>query len=132
MSAGNNHGASGATRYRVEVTGLGRRRRWSAEEKAGIVAETFVPGASVLQVARRHGLNPTQLYAWRRRGRGQVRPEAPAGTTTFMPVVVDEGPPSSTGGAAIEVVIGQVTVRVGTGADGALLRQVLSAVRALG
>ncbi len=39
---------------RVEVlTGPGRRRRWSADEKARIVAETLVPGARVSEIARR-------------------------------------------------------------------------------
>jgi transposase-like protein len=38
---------------RVEVlTGPGRRRRWSADEKARIVAETLAPGARVSEVAR--------------------------------------------------------------------------------
>jgi transposase len=33
---------------RIELlTGPGRRRRWSAEEKARIIAETLVPGARV-------------------------------------------------------------------------------------
>jgi transposase len=37
---------------RVEIlTGPGRRRRWSAEEKARIVEETLVPGARVSEVA---------------------------------------------------------------------------------
>src|SRR6266700_5777692 len=39
---------------RVEIlTGPGRRRRWSADEKARIVAETLVPGARMSEVARR-------------------------------------------------------------------------------
>ena len=39
---------------RVEVlTGPVRRRRWSADEKARIVAETLTPGARVSEVARR-------------------------------------------------------------------------------
>src|SRR6476620_1211335 len=39
---------------RVEVlTGPGRRRRWSADEKARIVAETLLPGARVPEVAGR-------------------------------------------------------------------------------
>jgi hypothetical protein len=38
----------------VEVlTGPGRRRRWSADDKSRIVAETLVPGARVSEVARR-------------------------------------------------------------------------------
>ena len=41
---------------RVEViTSVQRRRRWSAEEKATIVQETYAPGMSVSLVARRHG-----------------------------------------------------------------------------
>ena len=41
---------------RIEViTGTGRRRRWSAETKAQIIAESFTGEASVSEVARRHG-----------------------------------------------------------------------------
>ena len=52
---------------RVEViTSVQRRRRWSAEEKATIVQETYAPGMSVSLVARRHGIAPNQLFTWRR------------------------------------------------------------------
>ena len=52
---------------RVEViTSVQRRRRWSAEEKARIVQETYAPGMSVSLVARRHGIAPNQLFSWRR------------------------------------------------------------------
>jgi len=52
---------------RVEViTSVQRRRRWSAEEKARIVQETFAPGMSVSLVARQHGVAPNQLFTWRR------------------------------------------------------------------
>jgi transposase-like protein len=38
---------------RVEVvTSVQRRRRWSAEEKARIVQETYAPGMSVSVIAR--------------------------------------------------------------------------------
>ena len=50
----------------VVFTGAGRRRDWSAEDKARIVAESFEPGARVSAVARRHFLSPQQLFAWRR------------------------------------------------------------------
>ena len=46
---------------RIEVfTGVGRRRDWSDEEKALIIAESDGSG-NVSAVARRHGLTPTQL-----------------------------------------------------------------------
>src|ERR1700745_1140121 len=52
---------------RVEViTSVQRRRRWSAEEKARIVQETYAPGRSFSLVARQHGIAPNQLFAWRR------------------------------------------------------------------
>jgi transposase len=34
-----------------------RRRTWSANQKQRIIAESFAPGASVAEVARRGGLN---------------------------------------------------------------------------
>ena len=42
---------------RIEViTGQRRRRRWTAHEKARIVAESFEEGANISEVARRHGV----------------------------------------------------------------------------
>jgi transposase len=58
---------------RVEVlTGPGRRRRWSADEKAQIVAETLVPGARVAEVARRWQICSQQVFGWRRAMRQDV------------------------------------------------------------
>lgn len=52
---------------KVEViTSIQRRRRWSAAEKVRMVEETYAPGASVSSVARQHGVNPNQLFSWRR------------------------------------------------------------------
>src|SRR5262249_38697749 len=52
---------------RVEViTSVKRRRRWSAEEKARMVQETYAPGMTVSLVARQHGIAPNQLFSWRR------------------------------------------------------------------
>src|SRR6516162_65146 len=51
---------------RVElITGQRRRRRWTAEEKAGIVAESFEEGANISEVARRHGVVRGLLTVWR-------------------------------------------------------------------
>jgi transposase len=52
---------------RIElITGGGRRGRWSSADKARIVMESLKPGANVSEVARRNGLSPQQLFAWRR------------------------------------------------------------------
>ena len=50
----------------VMITSVQRRRRWSAEEKAWVVQETYAPGMSVSLVARQHGIAPNQLFSWRR------------------------------------------------------------------
>ena len=51
---------------RVEViTGPERRRRWSAEQKRAIVAESLAPGAVVTEIAWRAEICPGQIYRWR-------------------------------------------------------------------
>jgi transposase len=121
---------------RLEVfTGAGRRRRWTSEEKAGIVSETFETGASVSAVARRHGLTPQQLFAWRRAWRDRLESAAGASSAAFAPVVVDAARPCAAAPIApthplIEIVIGAATVRIAPGIDVATLQTVLRAVRA--
>src|SRR5262245_61537728 len=59
------HGVSNVRRIEV-ITGTGRRRRWSSDDKARIVEESLRPGVNVSAVARHDGLSPQQLFAWRR------------------------------------------------------------------
>jgi transposase len=49
-----------------EVLGSERRRRWSASEKLSMVRETYEPGMTVSLVARKHGVNPNQVFHWRK------------------------------------------------------------------
>ena len=118
---------------RLEVfTGAGRRRAWTVEQKARIVAESHAGGETVSAVARRHGLTPQQLFGWRREaGRGAL-----GNGVAFAPVVVTSPAHAQLRAEAltapvIEVVIGAVTVRVPCGADLAALQAVLCAVRAV-
>jgi transposase len=70
---------------RVEVlTGPGRRRRWSADEKARVVAETLVVGANVSEVARRWQVCPQQVFGWRREMRAD-QAKAAAGAMVSSP-----------------------------------------------
>src|SRR5271170_5685650 len=51
---------------RVEVImSVQQRRRWSADEKARIVKETYALGMSVSLIARQHGVAPNQVFKWR-------------------------------------------------------------------
>ena len=45
------------------------RRSYSDDEKRRIVAEACLPGASVAEIARRHGVNANLLFTWRRAAR---------------------------------------------------------------
>ena len=48
------------------------RRRWTEAERARIVAESERPGATIIEVARRHGIDESTLRGWRRRALGSV------------------------------------------------------------
>jgi transposase len=51
----------------AEVLGrVERRRRFSVEQKLAVLTDATAPGASMSEVARRHGLLPAQVYKWRR------------------------------------------------------------------
>ena len=61
---------------RVElITGRRRRRDWSDEEKARILAESTAPGVNVSEVARRNGVSRGLLTVWRRKARLSSRDE---------------------------------------------------------
>ncbi|RJF86435.1 IS66 family insertion sequence hypothetical protein [Oleomonas cavernae] len=135
---------------RIEVfTGQGRRRAWSADEKAAIVAESLSGVESVCSVARRHGLTPQQLFTWRRDLRKPaLAREAPA-ERLFVPAIVEPPAPpaeeaqgrpvrrqprlrraSAKHAGAIEIAIDGVTVTVGAGAEIETLTVVLRALKA--
>jgi transposase len=125
---------------RIEIfTGSGRRRSWTSDEKALIVSESYGAGETVCSVARRHGLTPQQLFAWRR----LAREAAPTQPTTFVPALVaDPVPePPAVGSSAhrtrrrsksndIELEIGGVAVRVGSNAAPRAIAAVIQALKA--
>ena len=114
---------------RVEVlTGAERRRRWSAAEKAAIVAESFAPGAVSSAIALRHGLHRNQLYAWRRELRSAVVADA-VPVPQFVPVIAQER--VAAGGSAIEIEIGDIVLRASPGVDFGFLSEVIQVIRVL-
>jgi len=44
------------------ITSVQRRRRWSAEEKNGMVEEAEQPGMSISAVARKYYVHPNLLF----------------------------------------------------------------------
>jgi transposase len=125
---------SSAPRGRVEIrSGVGRRRRWSEEEKGRIVAESYAPGAVVSEVARRHEISPQHLFAWRKAAR-DGRLALPADEAAmFVPVMMTAPKPvlPKPSAPSITIEMAGVVVRAECGVDVGWLAAVLGAVRAL-
>ena len=101
------------------------RRRWSEADKRRIVLETFAPGATCLQVARRHLLSNGMLFTWRKRLRAELGfPDLVPPAQSFLPVAVIDEPSavcSSATPTAIDIALGAgVQVRI-CGAPSAVL-----------
>ena len=78
---------------RLEVVEMGRRRRWSEEEKFKIVLESLRGPRLVSVTARRHGISRSQLLQWRRSLRTEQRGAAEQQTGFVAAVVVPESKP---------------------------------------
>lgn len=129
---------------RFEVfTGSGRRRDWSDEQKAQIVAESYEAGIKVCTVARRHGLTPQQLFTWRRLARKPLEAAPDVDVPMFAPAVLDvattpaakgQEPPRAArrkfGSGAIELELGGAVVRIASGTDATTIAAVIQALKA--
>jgi len=128
---------------RVGLLVPGRRRRyWSDEEKRRIVAETLVSGASVSEIALKHGVNANLVFTWRR----DPRFDGVLDEERFLPVMVEAGDQAAPVPAAplseapvassvsgrmdIELVCGTL-LRVDRSVDGRALARVLRALRSV-
>jgi transposase len=122
------------------INGAGGRRQWSVDDKARIVAETLEPNAIVSEVARRYGLRPQQVFAWRRearKGAASAQQESPV----FVPAVVTSPTPETApkrprkrrparDAGVIELEIDGIAMRVGRGADTKTVAAVIRALKA--
>jgi len=124
MSDGGVQGANGGER---------RRRTWSADQKQRIIAESFAPGASVAEVARRYGLNSNMLFTWRRRERTV---NDVGKTVNIVPVRVVEATPTATATATAPasmgrmeiVLVGGERILVGADVDATALARIIKAL----
>ncbi|UPJ94878.1 transposase [Bradyrhizobium sp. 172] len=132
---------------RVEViTGERRRRRWTGEDKARIVAESFEEGANISEVARRNRVSRGLLTVWRRL--------VAAAVAGFVPIQIGAGSGGGTAGESerispaqttpleiaapparpcgvIEIEVSGARIRVEPGVELATLSTVLSALRGI-
>ena len=105
----------------VEIFQGQARRRWSDEDKRRLAAETLAVGGTVHSVARRYGINTSQLFTWRKQLRAEAdRPPPPAMVPGFAAVTiapaalpappteaVSPGAPASSGSIEIELPRGE-------------------------
>jgi transposase len=130
-----NDGSSVDGPRRIEVlTGPERRRHWSDEAKARIVAESVLPGAMVSQVARRHDVLPSQIYAWRKAAHAGSL-VLTGGPAFAMVEVARPMPPETKPEQAgvvpmIEIEAGAIAVRISGRADTALVERIIRALKA--
>jgi transposase len=139
--SGSSAGASLEPVRRFEVfTGEGRRRKWGLADKMALVVE-MAAADNISELARRHGLRPSQLFTWRRELRYAAEATAPP---PFVPAVVESVPVAealspaaqrrrtrrSRGtAAAIELEIDGVSVKITRGADAQVIAAVIEALK---
>lgn len=120
------------------------RRSWSKEQKKAIIGEIDVGGATLSEVARRHGIHSSLLFRWRKSlgsvmgaaplDAGALSPTTSTSATRFMPVMLPAPPPSvptttPTKPCSIDIVLdGGRTVRVGADVDTAALMRIIDAL----
>jgi transposase len=127
--------SKGAQRFEI-FTGKGKRREWPPELKASIVAECYTGGERVGAVARRHGLDPSQVYAWRKdlskqlEDRGLAPPLAEPVTRSEPAVARRTRRRRRATAAAVELEIDGVAVKIARGADAGVIAAVIEALKA--
>jgi transposase len=105
---------------RLEGAPIARRRRWSDEFKAAMVARSLEPGANVSALAREIGILPSQLFGWRSEAADKVDVKRVSRSATGTGMA---------DGTAIEVFVDGMLIRVGADIGEDHLRRVLRAVR---
>ena len=95
----------------MEAQDSRKRRRYSRELKARILAECEAPGASVAKVALGHGINANIVHGWRKLAR---EADVVAVSGQFVPVAVAPAVQQSAHERAIEVELrrGAITVKL--------------------
>ena len=126
------NGIVGVRRLEV-ITGVGGRRSWSRDDKARIVAESFAAHANVSAVARRYGLRPQQVYAWRRLARDGALALLAEEEGGFVPEIATAVQTPGTAlprATIVEIEVAGTVIRAAPGVDWRHLRDVLRAVKA--
>lgn len=136
------------------IMGVVPHREWTVEKKLSIIVESCQDGVVISDVARRHGLQPQQLFIWRsefrKRNAGKLPCDLPSATgrsaeaPAFVPVVLSNDSPleaspgeapqeatADTAFALIEIELGGATIRLHGAIEDKALASVLRAIKAV-
>ena len=117
------------------VSRIERRRKWSASEKAALLAEIDAEGGRVTLVARRHRMSESLLYNWRSARKAALASANGAEPVEFLQlgVVGDRSAPSAVAGPGlIEVDLPSgVRFRVDASVSEKALARVLRAMKGM-
>jgi transposase-like protein len=102
-----------------------KTRRFTIEQRQQMVAESFAAGASVREVAARHGVHANQLSTWRTESAKKKTSATTAKTMRFA--AVRTAPTVSDG--VIEMDLTSSCIRVRGEVSAAMLREVLGLMR---
>lgn len=120
-------------RGEIVVDSLGRRR-WPDDLKGYLVAQSFIPGVTVREIAERAGVGPNHLSHWRRLAREGKLVVPDLSEAEFVPVEVATVPtvPAKSapvsGSHPIEVVKGEVTIRLAADTAAARISEIAAAL----
>ena len=112
-----------------------RNRRHSTEFKRAVVEQSYLPGASVARLARDHGINANQVFAWRKLHRDAAFAHVTGSPTVLLPVSVstsipEDAVPALNEGApltgTLELTIGKTRLTISGSPDSVILRTVLA------
>ena len=106
--------------------GVRRRRTYSGQFKAEVVAQCMAPGASVSAIALSHGINANVIRKWL-----PMPPKATPVAATLLPVTIRQDSTTRTSApSAIEMSLGDATLRLPPGFDPQDLRSIVQILRA--
>jgi transposase len=123
------------TRPTVSRTNGHRNRRHPIEFKRAVVEQSYLPGSSVARLARDHGINANQIFAWRKQYRDAGLTRASTNTTVLLPVnvaetVSDDAVPAIKSethlASTIELTVGNARLTICGNPDAGILRTVLA------